>query len=241
MISPIPRVTAGREAHSIGPAGLLCALIAAIAAALSGGCAGLPPGANYPRNASVALASPQETRLGAHFADLAQAHGAMSGFHILPVGVDGFLARVQMIDAAERTLDLQYFIFRGDESGHLITEALIRASARGVRVRVLVDDGDTEDGDERLLALDGQPSLEIRVFNPFAYRGHVELRRAAEFLFNGRRLNYRMHNKLLVVDNAIALIGGRNIGNQYFQIDPESQFADDDVFTAGPVVQKLSA
>ncbi|MGO8974221.1 MAG: phospholipase D family protein [Steroidobacteraceae bacterium] len=221
--------------------GLLCALLATISAALSSGCAGLPPGADHPRVASAALADPKETKLGRQFADSAEAHDAMSGFRILPVGVDGFLTRVQMIEAAERTLDLQYFIFRGDETGHLITEALVRAAARGVRVRVLVDDGDTRAGDERLLALDGQPSIEIRVFNPFAYRGHVELRRAMEFLFNGRRLNYRMHNKLMVLDNAVALIGGRNIGNQYFQMDPESQFADDDVFTAGPVVQQLSA
>ncbi len=220
---------------------LVCALIVSCGAALSTGCAGRPPGADYPRVASVALADPEETRLGAQFADSSQTHGTMSGFHILPIGVDGFLTRVQMIDAAERTLDLQYFIFRGDETGHLITKALIRAAARGVRVRVLVDDGDTQDGDERLLALDGRPSIEIRVFNPFAYRGHAQLRRAAEFLFNGRRLNYRMHNKLIVVDNAVALIGGRNIGNQYFQMDPESQFADDDVFTAGPVVRQLSA
>ena len=242
MILSILPANAARNAQRARPLGLLCALIAMISAALmSGGCAGLPPGADHPRVTSVALVDPKETRLGRQFADAAQEHAAMSGFRILAVGVDGFLTRVQMIEAAERTLDLQYFIFRGDETGHLITEALIRAAARGVRVRVLVDDGDTRDGDERLLALDGQPSMEIRVFNPFAYRGHVELMRAAEFLFNGSRLNYRMHNKLMVADNAIALIGGRNIGNQYFQMDPESQFADDDVFTAGPVVQQLSA
>jgi cardiolipin synthase C len=156
------------------------------------------------------------------------------------VGVDGFLSRVQMINAAERTLDVQYFIFRGDETGRLITGALLRAADRGVHVRILIDDGDTVAGDEQILALDGHPSVEIRIFNPFAYRGHVNLLRGVEFLFNWRRLDYRMHNKLLIADNAVALIGGRNIGNQYFQMDPESQFADDDVFTAGPVVQKLS-
>ena len=215
-------------------------IVGLLVAALAG-CATLPPGADFPKTVSIALAHPEETRLGGQFARAAQEHDGASGFRIVTVGVDGFLIRAQMIEAAERTLDLQYFIFRGDETGHLITEALMRAAARGVRVRVLVDDGDTQDGDERLLALDGQPSIEIRVFNPFAYRGHVELIRAAEFLFYSRRLNYRMHNKLLVVDNAIALIGGRNIGNQYFQMDPESQFADDDVFTAGPVVQLLSA
>ena len=216
-------------------------LSATIGIALVGGCAGKPPGADFPRQASVALIHPEQTFLGGKFAQAAQEHGGNSGFRILNVGVDGFLTRVQMIDAAERTLDLQYFIFRGDETGRLITAALLRAADRGVHVRVLIDDGDTVAGDEQILALDGHPSVEIRVFNPFSYRGHAALPRATEFLFNMRRLDYRMHNKLLVVDNAVALIGGRNIGNQYFQMDPESQFADDDVFSAGPIVQQLSA
>jgi cardiolipin synthase C len=210
-------------------------------ATLLGGCAGLPPGADFPKVTSVALAHPEETRLGAQFATASQAHDGTSGFRIITVGIDGFLARVQMIDAAERTLDLQYFIFRGDETGRLLTEALLRAADRGVRVRVLIDDGDTVAGDEQIIALDGHPAIEIRIFNPFAYRGHGRLRRHSEFLFNAPRLDYRMHNKLLVVDNAVALVGGRNIGNQYFQMDPESQFADDDVFSAGPIAAQLSA
>jgi putative cardiolipin synthase len=81
----------------------------------------------------------------------------------------------------------------------------------------------------------------VRVFNPFAYRGHRTMRRALEFMLHASRLDYRMHNKLMVVDNAVALVGGRNIGNQYFQMDPESQFADDDVFAAGPIAVRLSA
>jgi putative cardiolipin synthase len=216
------------------------ALLVLIATVL-GGCAGLPPGADFPKVTSVALAHPEETRLGGQFATASQAHDGTSGFRIITVGIDGFLARVQMIDAAERTLDLQYFIFRGDETGQLLTAALLRAADRGVRVRVLIDDGDTVAGDEQIMALDAHPAIAIRIFNPFAYRGHGRLRRHSEFLFNAPRLDYRMHNKLLVVDNAVALIGGRNIGNQYFQMDPESQFADDDVFAAGPIAGRLSA
>ena len=121
------------------------------------------------------------------------------------------------------------------------TDALMRAADRGVRVRVLIDDGDTVAGDEQISALDAHPNIEIRIFNPFVYRGHSNLRRTIEFMFNASRLDYRMHNKLLVVDNAVALIGGRNIGNQYFQMDPDSQFADDDVFAAGPIAVQLSA
>jgi cardiolipin synthase C len=171
----------------------------------------------------------------------ARAHDSHSGFRIITPGLDALLVRAQMIDAAERTVDLQYFIFRCDTTGRLITAALRRAADRGVRVRALVDDSDTVAGDEQLLAQDGHPNIEVRVFNPFVYRGHSMSLRAVEFLFNARRLDYRMHNKLLVVDDTVALVGGRNIGDQYFQIAPDSQFADDDVFVAGPVADELAA
>jgi putative cardiolipin synthase len=209
--------------------------------ALLGGCATLPPGSAYPKLASVALANPEETRSGTQFSAAALEHEGNSAFRIITVGVDGFLLRAQMIDAAERTLDLQYYIFRGDETGRLLSMALLRAADRGVRVRVLVDDGDTQAGDEQVLELAAHPGIEVRIFNPFAYRGHRKLRRTVEFLLHKRRLDYRMHNKLIVADNAIALVGGRNVGNQYFQLDPESQFADDDVFAAGPITTQLSA
>jgi len=205
------------------------------------GCAGLPPGSDFPRPVSVALADPEQTQLGKHFIRASQKHDGQSGFRILTVGVDGFTTRMHLIDAAERTLDLQYYIFRGDETGRLLTDALLRAARRGVRVRLLIDDGDTVAGDEQVIALRRYAGIEVRLFNPFAYRGHVMLLRLAEFAMNARRLDYRMHNKLLVADNAVALIGGRNIGNQYFQMDPDSQFADDDVFAAGSIAQELSA
>ena len=210
-----------------------------ILATLSG-CASLPPGSDFVKTPSVALVHPEETQLGRQFQQAARAHDGHSGFRIIPVGIDGFLTRMQMINAAERTLDLQYFIFRGDETGQQLTRAVLRAADRGVRVRVLVDDGETVGGDEQISTLAAHPSVEIRIFNPFAYRGANMGLRSLEFLFNFSRLDYRMHNKLLVVDNAIALMGGRNIGDQYFQIDPESQVADDDVFSAGPITQQLS-
>jgi putative cardiolipin synthase len=205
------------------------------------GCAAIPSGSAAPRTSSVALPNPEQTPLGAQFAGAAHEHGDFSAFRVISVGVDGFRARMQMIDAAQRTLDLQYYIFRGDETGRMITDRLRQAADRGVRIRVLVDDGDTVKGDEQILQLATYRSVEVRVFNPLRYRGHWRLLRNLELLLNKSRLDYRMHNKLLVVDNAVALVGGRNIGNQYFQIDPESQFADDDVFAAGPVVNQLSA
>jgi putative cardiolipin synthase len=208
--------------------------------AVLGGCSSLPPGSEFPRTVSSALRATDTTQLGRKFEHAAREHGGNSGFRIIPVGADGFLLRMQMIDAAERTLDLQYYIFRGDETGRLLTGAVLRAADRGVRVRVLVDDGETEVGDDQITTLVAHSSVEVRIFNPFSYRGHATLLRAVEFTVSASRLDYRMHNKLLVVDNAIALIGGRNIGDQYFQINPDSQMADDDLFAAGPIARQLS-
>jgi cardiolipin synthase C len=215
-------------------------LFALVVAALSG-CASLPPGANFPKAPSSALAHPEKIRLGRQFENIALQQGGKSGFHIIPAGTDGFLVRMQMINAAERTLDLQYYIFRGDNTGQLLADALLHAADRGVRIRVLLDDGETVTGDDQITALEAHHSVEVRIFNPFTYRGHSQLFRNIEWVFNSSRVDYRMHNKLLVVDNAIALIGGRNIGDQFFQVNPESQFADDDVFAAGPISQQLSA
>ena len=238
-LSPAARCPDSRSAGFLQIASRLLAFIAV--AAFVSGCATLPPGSSYPKTESSALAQPELTRLGRQFADAARRNPGASGFRMLAVGVDGFLARVQMIDAAERTLDLQYFIFRTDETGKLLAAAVLRAADRGVRVRLMLDDGETKPGDEQMAALDAHPQIEIRVYNPFAYRGSSLFLRGLEFSFNSARLDYRMHNKLMVVDNSIALVGGRNVGDQYFQVDPESQYADDDVFAAGPMVQRLSA
>ncbi|MDE2004415.1 MAG: phospholipase D family protein, partial [Betaproteobacteria bacterium] len=124
-----------------------------VAALIAAGCASLPPGADYPKAASAALAEPGHTRLGRQFEHAARGHDGNSAFRLLSVGVDGFLVRAQMIDAAARTLDLEYFIFRQDETGQLLADALLRAADRGVRVRLLVDDAETHDADDQLAAL----------------------------------------------------------------------------------------
>ena len=212
-----------------------------LALLLCAGCTTLPPGAGQPRTPSSALEPSVENTLGKAFVPLAKSHGGDSGFRMLSAGIDGLTARVEMIDAAQRSLDLQTYIFRADVSGNVIARALMRAADRGVRVRVLTDDGEAIKGDERILSLAAKPGIEFRLFNPLRYRGHLKLLRGADWLFEEGRLDYRMHNKLMVADNAVAIIGGRNIGDQYFQIDPESQFGDDDVVVAGPIVQRLSA
>src|SRR5579862_9595497 len=140
------RPCAGRTARapwrgraSIGALQLALPLLAFLLLSFLGGCATAPPGSGYARTPSVALSDPQATRLGRQFADESRQNEGRSAFRIFNVGVDGFLMRLEMINSAERTLDLQYYIFRADESGHLITEALVGAADRGVRVRVLVD------------------------------------------------------------------------------------------------------
>jgi cardiolipin synthase C len=211
-------------------------LVYALAA---GGCAGMP-GRNYPRPPPVEIAHEPNAALTQPFAGAALTHNGASGFRLYSAGVDGLLLRLELIAQANSSLDLQYYIFHGDESGRLITEALLRAARRGVRVRILVDDAESAAGDEQVFALAGEPHVAIRIFNPWRYRGHNGFARGVEFAFSRTRLDYRMHNKLFVADGAIALLGGRNIGDQYFQVDPESQFADDDVFVTGPVVPTLA-
>ncbi|MBS0380763.1 MAG: phospholipase D family protein [Proteobacteria bacterium] len=164
-----------------------------------------------------------------------------AGMHLYSTGTDGLLLRLELIRKAQRSLDLQYYIFHGDESGRLITEALLAAAQRGVRIRILVDDGESRVGDEQVFALAGSPRVAIRVFNPWRYRGHSIVLRGAEFLVSKRRLDHRMHDKLLIADDSIALIGGRNIGDQYFQVDPDSQYADDDLAVTGATTHALSA
>lgn len=212
---------------------------ALIVALLAGGCASLPPGFDAPKPVSRALETPGETRLGAAFDVGGGRYAGRSAFRLLPSGLDGLLVRIQMADAAERTLDVQYYIYRQDETSNLLSEALLRAADRGVRVRVLVDDHGAVRKNV-VLALDAHPQIEVRLFNPFTYRGDNHFLRYLELVMRGPQLKYRMHNKLMVADNAVALIGGRNVGNEYFQASPEFEFGDYDLFSAGPVARELS-
>src|SRR5215472_3233428 len=198
------------------------------------------PGRDFRRTPSPPTTEAPNPALLQPFAAAERTHAEQSGFRLYAAGIDGLLLRLELIEAAHSFLDLQYYIFHGDESGKLVTEALGKAAARGVRVRILVDDTETIRGDEQLFALAGQPNVEIRVFNPWRYRGHNSFVRGVEYLLSHSRLDFRMHNKLFIADRAVALVGGRNIGDEYFQVDPTWQFADDDVFTTGPAVQELA-
>ncbi|MGH8714208.1 MAG: phospholipase D-like domain-containing protein, partial [Casimicrobiaceae bacterium] len=213
----------------------------ALAALLLAGCATLPPGSDFPRPATNALAHPEQTRLGQQLARQSAAHAGLSGFRLLPVGIDSFLLRMEMAQRAERTLDVQYFVIENDDTGKLLQEALLQAADRGVRVRVLIDDEGELGREAQMKPLAAHPNVELRVFNPAMYRGPIGILHDIELLGDATRLNYRMHNKLFVVDNEVGIIGGRNIGDAYFQEGRDFEFGDYDVIAAGPIVKKMSA
>jgi cardiolipin synthase C len=210
--------------------GVACAVVAAAAF----GCASLPTLA--PRAPTSAFTDTGGTRLGAAIAPLAAAHPGMSGIYPLADGRDAFAARALLARRAERSIDLQYYIWRNDLTGMLLLDALRTAAARGVRVRLLLDDNNTAGLDPVLLALDRDPNIEVRLFNPFAVRGW----RSIGYLTDFSRLNRRMHNKSFTVDNQVTVVGGRNVGDEYFGAADDLLFVDLDVMTIGPAVQAVS-
>lgn len=223
------------------PARLIHALCLLLLLATLGGCAGLPPGTDFTRRESTALENPEQTRFGKHFYAAAQAKSGNSAYRMVPLGLDGYFLRMQMIEAAEKTIDVQYYIFRNDETGKLLCEAILRAADRGVRVRMLIDDIDAGNGENRdIQVLTAHPNISVRIYNPLRYRGDSNARRYTEIVLNLARLDYRMHGKLMIVDNAVSLVGGRNVGDEYFQIDPEAQLGDYETFAGGPIVKGLS-
>ena len=151
-------------------------------------------------------------------------------------------SRADLINAADATIDIQYFIWQNDATGIFTVEKLLQAADRGVRVRALVDDIQLKGLVSKLNVLCEHPNIEIRIFNPFSMRMHfpLELFRVAEFAIDGNRLNHRMHNKLLVADNQLAILGGRNIGDDYFGYSKKRNFIDTDILLSGHIVNKLS-
>ncbi len=206
----------------------------ALSALLAAGCATFTK--DHPRTASTAFPAHESTPLGKEIAALAAQHPGESGFALIRRGRQAFTARVALADLAEQTLDVQYFLWERDATGLILGDHLLRAADRGVRVRVLIDDVNLKDRDARLASLDAHPNVEIRVFNPFPHRASKLL----GFLINFNQVNHRMHNKLMVLDNALAIVGGRNMSDHYFEVDPMFNFRDLDIAAAGPVVRDLS-
>ncbi|MBW7471773.1 phospholipase D family protein [Marinobacter sp. M216] len=200
------------------------------------GCA-LPAMSERTESAALPIQQTEDTRLGRAIAPALAEHGDKSGIVTLADPYDAFAARVLLAEGADASLDVQYYIWRYDISGRLLLNALYRAAQRGVRVRLLLDDNGIADLDQPLSALDGHPNIEVRLFNPFPTRSAKWLGYLSDF----SRLNHRMHNKSFTADNQAAIIGGRNVADEYFGAGYGALFADLDILAIGPVVDDLSA
>lgn len=176
------------------------------------------------------------TTLGREVESRGPDDAALTGMKLLRDGKDAFAARVLLARSAERTLDVQYYIWHDDLSGSLLLDELEAAARRGVRVRLIVDDIGTARLDARLAYLDAQDNFEVRLYNPCAVRWPKPI----NYLFDFRRLNCRMHAKSFTVDSQATILGGRNIGDEYFAARKEGQFADLDVLAVGAVVPDVS-
>jgi putative cardiolipin synthase len=165
-----------------------------------------------------------------------------SGFLILSANKEAFMWRLALIDEATQSIDAQYFIWQNDETGILLFDRLLEAADRGVRVRLLVDDFVFAGKDRSIAAIARHPNFDIKIFNPGNVRNSLfGLTATTDFLLNFKELNRRMHNKLMVVDNQFAIVGGRNIGNEYFGLSKKYNFRDLDLLATGPILSQLSA
>jgi len=218
-----------------GGVGNLCLLVLL---ALLGGCGTLPPVA--PRAPTTALA-PDPAGVLSKTVAASTPPGEDSGFRLLPMGVYSLDARIQLVQRAQRSLDLQYYVFDNDATGRLLLRDLKKAALRGVRVRLLVDDLYTAGSQQLLLALSATPNIEVRLFNPFCCAREQLLGRFTASLFDISRLDHRMHNKLFIADGVMAIAGGRNIADNYFTLDPLQNFVDMDALMVGRVVPQLAS
>ncbi|HKQ13683.1 MAG TPA: phospholipase D family protein [Steroidobacteraceae bacterium] len=205
---------------------------------LLAGCAQLPPRPALPH--TTALAPAQTSPLDQLAAPLEANHPGQSAFRLVVEGTEAFVSRVQSARMATRTLDVQSYIWHMDLTGRYFVEELLLAGDRGVRVRVLIDDMDARNENAIFTALSAHPNIEVRTFNPFASR-HGALRFIAEATTSFERINRRMHNKSWIADNRIAVVGGRNVGDEYFGASEDVNFVDLDFAMVGPVVREASA
>jgi cardiolipin synthase C len=199
-----------------------CIIVLIMAISLTA-CATLPK--DIPKVPSYAVENHGDTRIARAVAQLADMHPGLSGFYMLPSDMDAFIARAILIEGAERSLDLQYYIVSDDLTVSFLMERLISAADRGVRVRLLFDYLGTGLKDSQLWMLSSHPNIEVRLFNP---KGSL------------RQLNHRMHNKAFIVDNVVGIVGGRNMADEYFGAREDVNFADMDLMTAGPIVKDVS-
>jgi len=203
---------------------------------LLGSCGSLPARTAEPPPPTAK--SYKESKLEQIFETVTRGHAAESGFILLRKGDHALQERLYLADIAEHTIDAQYYIWNSDKSGKLLAQRLIQAGDRGVSIRIILDDFSIGDRNEQMLAVDNHPNIQIRIYNPFVNRSAVG--KWLNFAFDFERLNRRMHNKTYTVDSVASIVGGRNIGDEYFDQNEYLNFKDLDLFTVGPVVETVS-
>ncbi|MDH3513131.1 MAG: phospholipase D family protein [Gammaproteobacteria bacterium] len=191
---------------------------------------------DYPKAESTAVLNTDATHFGKLLATQRDAHPDMAGFYVLTDGIEALAARLLLAERAEQAIDAQYYLITDDMIGLVFIGALLEAADRGVRVRLLLDDIQTQGYDAGMAALDSHPNFEVRIFNPFGQRGS-----RAGSITDFSRVNRRMHNKSFTVDNQVTLIGGRNIAAEYFAARGDVNFSDVDVLSIGESVGDVSA
>ncbi|PAJ80761.1 phospholipase D family protein [Burkholderia ubonensis] len=236
VIRRAPAARAWRATCRSARALAVCALLSLVAA-----CATHPSATTLERTVSRALPADAATPLRDALAAPGAARPGESGFRLLADGAAALQMRIALARAATRTLDMQYYIATEDTTGKLLLGAALYAADRGVRVRMLVDDLNFRDIDRVMAGLNTHPNIEIRVFNPFGASQRDVMQRTAIFFTRIDRFTRRMHNKAMIADNQIAIVGGRNLGDEYFSASPTLQFRDLDVLAAGPVTHDISA
>lgn len=200
-------------------------------------CATAPPNINRTASRAFTSAETASTQLAraAKQAETAHAKAGESGIRLLISGQSAFVARMQLAAQAHKSIDLQYYIWNKDLSGRLLTHQLLKAADRGVRVRLLVDDMVLIDRDANGAILDQHPNIELRIFNPFSRSSS----RALQILTQMKTITRRMHNKSFTVDGHVCILGGRNIGNEYFGANNELDYGDLDALVIGPTVKEM--
>ena len=221
------------------PLDMLLSRLLACALVLLAGCASLP--AHEPTAPQFAISDVSGTLLArAAAATLPASESHLSGFRLLPEGPTAFNARIALAERAQASIDVQYYLIADDPIGRVFLRSLRDAAGRGVRVRLLVDDLYAAGQDELLAGLAAFPNVQVRLYNPLAVRTGSVVTRLLSSLHEFSRINRRMHNKLFIADNSFAVLGGRNIADEYFMHSAQANFIDLDVLSCGPVVRELS-
>ena len=196
-------------------------------------------GSTMPIHPSQTL-PPSESSFGRHLLDLAARHKGKSGFRLLPASDEAFAARAELIRAAQSSLDLQYYIVHDGLSTRTLIDEVLRAADRGVRVRLLLDDTSSDGRDYEIALLAAHPNIQVRVFNPLHLGRSTGVTRLLGRALNLGQQHRRMHNKLWLADGSAAIVGGRNLGDEYFDAKPNRNFTDIDMLAVGPVADQLA-